>query len=48
MAGVLSPKSIKLYTKFWFEPPFDDWIVLDDAGNFSSTDLESRLMQKII
>jgi hypothetical protein len=36
IAGMLNPESIKIYTKFWFKPVFDDWIIANENSTFDT------------
>jgi hypothetical protein len=45
IAGMLNPKSIKLYTKFWFKPVYDDWIVISDNNTFDQEQFKLQLLK---
>lgn len=44
IAGILNPNSIKIYTKFWFKPVCNDWIVADETGTINLDAFKSNLI----
>ena len=47
MAGLLNPNSIKFYTPFWFEPAYDEWIIVDENSDFNLQQFECELTKLI-